>query len=142
MVKYPRAEKMTPEDQEKLAKMQGEITEEEPASNGAVASRADLLPAVTGFRYAEQHVFGIEKPVRMRSLTGKEFDECKLLDDRFALARVIVDADGNRMISDEEIDAYVEAWDARTYVELLSFFNQHCLPTITIGALVEAQAKN
>ena len=139
--KMPRPEKMTLEDRERLARLENEVVEEE--SNGHVcATRSELLGTSTGFRYAHRKIFGIESPVRMRSLTGREFEEIKHRDDRFGLVVAVVDDDGNQLIAAEEIDAYLEKWDARTYIELLQFFNEHCLPSITIGALVEEQSKN
>lgn len=143
--KYPPLESLSPEDQDRLQqRMKAEEIEEDAPeeSNGQVASLADLYPSEDGFRYTERSISGIAKKVRFRSFTGDIFDRIKGMDDRYLLVYSICDEQGRLCIPPEEIDGLVAKWDARTYIELLRAANEHCLPSLTIGALVEEAAKN
>ena len=135
---------MSAEDRVKFENMQSEVEEDQPSSNGHIAGEvSDLRPAGDGFRYDEQRIFGIDKKVRMRSLTAKQFDEVKLQDDKNLLLYAIVRANDQKpYLSPEELEDLMGVWDARTYIELLQMANKHCLPTLTLDALVEGAAKN
>lgn len=144
--KYPPPEMMSDAGAEKLAaKLAEEIEEDEPTSNGAVAdSMQDLRPVKKGFRYDTRSIYGIEKNVRMRSLTGDEWIELQIapgIDDRPLIVKAIVKIDGRQAISPEDIDGLIESWDARTLIEILRFAHEHCLPG-TLPIMVDDAAKN
>lgn len=139
--KTPPVEMLTPETRARMAEMAKTLPDEvheEPVPNGRLG---DLRPRNPGFRYLEREIYDIGL-VRMRSLTGKEFEQIKLRDDKWLLVYAVVNEDGKQLIAPEDIDARIEEWDARTYIELLQMANEHCLPMLTIGALMERAEGN
>lgn len=143
--KFPNPEMMAPEDRERLKEKMADVVEEDdqPESNGRFASLKDLEPESEGFRYTKKPIFGIAKAVRFRSLTARHFEKIAQEEDRNILLHSICDEQGRLMIEDPEtLDALIDRYDARTYAELLSAANMHCLGRGGLDEMIEESAGN
>ena len=148
--KFPQPETMAPEDLERLKEKITETVEEDsveddyqPSSNGVADSMADLEPESDGFRYVTKNIFRIAKPVRFRSLTARQFESIAKEEDRRILLHSICDENGKLMIPDSEtLSGLIDRYDARTYAELISAANVHCLGRGGLDDMVEDSAGN
>jgi len=138
--KIPQPEMMAPEDRARLREVVEE--DDEPSRNGDTSIR-DLEPESDGFRYISKKIFRIAKEVRFRSLTARHFESIAKEEDRNILIHSICDGSGNLMIEDQEaLSALIDRYDARTYAELISAANMHCLGRGGLDQMTEDAAGN
>ncbi len=147
--KFPTPEMVTPEDRERLQAKVAETVEEDvvedayqPSPNGVADSIADLKSK--GFRYTDRPIFGFEKKVRFRSLTARQFEATATEADKNILLYSMVKGSGEMFFGDlEELNAWIDDdLDARTYAELLSAANMHCLGRGGLDQMIEDSAGN
>ena len=131
---------MSAEDRGRLRDVVEE--DDEPSRNGDVSIR-DLEPESDGFRYVIKKIFRIAKPVRFRSLTARHFEAIAQEEDRNILLHSVCDESGRLMIEDPEaLSALIDRYDARTYAELISAANMHCLGRGGLDQMTEEAAGN
>lgn len=145
--KTPPIDMVRPEDrermEEKMAALPDEVEEDIPSRNGVAQTAEDLQPQADGFRYVTKPIFLIAKPVRFRSLTARQFENIAEKEDFSVLLYSICNKDGQLTIDDSEtLSDLIDRWDARTYAELLSAANMHCLGRGGLDNMVEESAGN
>ncbi len=141
--KVPPPEMLAPEDRERM-KMADEVDEDDgPSRNGDASSIEDLEPESDGFRFVEKKIFRIAKRVRFRSLTARHFESIAQDEDRNILLHSICDENGRLLIEDKDsLSALIDRYDARTYAELISAANVHCLGHGGLDQMTEDAAGN
>lgn len=148
--KNPPPEMMTTEGrqqlEEKMAHMDDEVNEVEEvdhaSSNGVARSAEDMDPEVDGFRYLTVPIFGIKKRICFRSLTARKFESIAKEDEKNILLYSVCDGDGRLFLEPERLSELIDGYDARTYAEMLSAANLHCLGRGGLQDMVEESAGN